>query len=93
MSEPRQAPPYERHLQTIISGIALAILLWVGVTTQNTSVELAKLGVEMQYLRTQINANTQALKLPDGKFDLIERRLDNIEQQLTIHMNGKESHD
>lgn len=83
---PRPAPPLERHFQTVVSGIALAILLWVGVTTQSTAVEMAKMSVEVAYLRTQINANTQALKVPDGKFSRIEERLDSIESALQAHM-------
>ena len=73
----------------MVSGVALAILLWVGVTTQNTAVEMAKMSVEIAYLRTQINANTQALKVPDGKFSRIEERLDSIETALQQHMNGE----
>ena len=69
---------FERHLQTIIVMIVVALLLWVGATTQQTAIAVAKLSVDVNYLQAEI-------KKPDSKFDEIEQRLDRIERSLLQH--------
>jgi tRNA(Phe) wybutosine-synthesizing methylase Tyw3 len=66
----------ERHAQTVIVLIMVALLLWVGATTQQTAINVAKLGVDVTYLQQQVAK-------PDSKFREIEVRLDRIESQLT----------
>ena len=69
-----QARGLERHAQTVIVLILTALLLWVGTTTQDMSVAIAKLEVEMKYLRetphpvdvnqlTQIESRLQAIEI------------------------------
>lgn len=81
MPEDYNGPRLERHAQTVIVLILVALLLWVGSTTQQTAINVAKLSVDVTYLQS-------AIKEPDGKFDEIEVRLDRIEQQLMRHMDG-----
>ena len=45
---------FERHAQTALVLLLVALLLWVGKTTQTTSVEIAKLRVELGYLKVSI---------------------------------------
>jgi tRNA(Phe) wybutosine-synthesizing methylase Tyw3 len=66
----------ERHAQTVIVLIVVALLLWVGATTQQTAITVAKLSVDVAYLQS-------AIQRPDEKFKEIESRLDRIEKQLT----------
>ena len=68
----------ERHLQTLIVIIIVGLLGWVGTTVQETQVAVAKLTVELQFVKNE-------LRKPDQKFQRIEERLDSIERALDIH--------
>ena len=45
---------FERHAQTALVMLLVALLLWVGNTTQKTSVAVAEMRVEITYLKTAI---------------------------------------
>lgn len=68
----------ERHLQTLIVLILVALLVWVGTTVQDTQVAVAKLTVEVQFLKSRVDE-------PGKKFAEIEKRLDGIEKTLNKH--------
>ena len=42
---------FERHAQTALVLLLVALLLWVGNTTQQTAVTVAKMSVELAYLK------------------------------------------
>lgn len=65
----------ERHTQTVLVMVLVALLLWVGVTVQRTSVAVAELKVEVGHLHDTSDGD-------EIKFQRIERRLDAIESQL-----------
>ena len=44
----------ERHTQTALVLLLVALLLWVGGTTQNTAVSVAEMRVEVAYLKAAI---------------------------------------
>lgn len=71
----------ERHLQTLIVIIIVGLLGWVGTTVQSTEVAVARLTVELEFLKEE-------MRVPITKFDSFERRLDRIEQSLNTHMNN-----
>ena len=75
----------ERHLQTLIVVIIVGLLGWVGTTVQETQVAVAKLTVELEFLKKEIQA-------PTRKFETIETRLDSIERKLGIHMGDELNH-
>ncbi len=75
MTEGQRVRSIERHTQTILVLVLVALLLWVGGTVQSTSVEVAAMGVEIRHLQAQIEK-------PNAKFFEIEKRLDAIERQL-----------
>ena len=66
---------FERHAQTALVLLLVALLIWVGKTTQDTSVQIAKLHVHIENLQRQAVPTAQ-------KFKEIEVRLDSIERQL-----------
>lgn len=66
---------FERHAQTALVLLVVALLAWVGKTTQETAVTIAKLHVHVDTLQRQTAPTTQ-------KFREIEKRLDSIERQL-----------
>ncbi len=70
----------ERHAQTVLVLVLVALLLWVGSTTQSTQVAVAQLSVEIEHMKRE-------LQKPEKKFAEIERRLDAIEKALNVHMN------
>ena len=45
---------FERHAQTALVLLLVALLLWVGSTTQKTSVAIAELRVELGYLKVSV---------------------------------------
>jgi len=45
---------FERHAQTALVMLLVALLLWVGNTTQNTSVAVAEMRVEIVYLKNAV---------------------------------------
>lgn len=66
---------FERHAQTALVLLVVALLVWVGKTTQDSAVTMASLKVEIQHLQRQTEPTAR-------KFNEIERRLDSIEKQL-----------
>jgi hypothetical protein len=50
----RVSSAFERHTQTALVMLLVALLLWVGNTTQQTSIEVAELKVEIRYLKNAI---------------------------------------
>ena len=69
----------ERHLQTLIVIVIVGLLGWVGTTVQSTEVAVAKLAVEIEFLKKDIHMDGVGMAE-------IERRLDSIEQKLEAHM-------
>lgn len=45
----------ERHAQTVLVMVLVALLLWVGQTTQQTSLAVARLQVEVEFLRNELS--------------------------------------
>lgn len=63
MSEPQQADTtgekvtrWERHIQSAIGAVIVALMLWVGQSIQSQSVAIAKLQVQVAQEQTQIAA-------------------------------------
>jgi hypothetical protein len=73
----------ERHLQTLIVIIIVGLLGWVGTTVQSTEVAVARLTVEVEFLKKE--TLTDATTMIE-----IEKRLDTIEQSLNAHMTNSE---
>ena len=46
---------FERHAQTALVLLLVALLLWVGNTTQQTAVTVAEMRVEMAYLKVKVD--------------------------------------
>ena len=46
---------FERHAQTVMVLMLVALLLWVGATTQNTAVAIAEMRVEIAYLKVSVD--------------------------------------
>ena len=76
---------FERHAQTALVLLLVALLIWVGKTTQDTSVAIAQLKVQIQHLQSQTAPTTQ-------KFREIEKRLDSIERKLQS-ISDRQEHD
>lgn len=68
----------ERHAQTVLVLILVALLLWVGQTTQQTSIAVARLQVEVAFLR-------QELTRPNAAHAEYERRLGQLEAKSHEH--------
>lgn len=65
MSDQNEQKPvssiFERHLQTGIQALLVAVCLWMASTINSSSVQIAELSVEVRNLREQLtNLQTQA---------------------------------
>jgi hypothetical protein len=67
----RVTSAFERHAQTSAVMLLVALLLWVGNTTQNTAVAVAEMRVEMVYLKATMNR-------PDPQFAELSKRIDTL---------------
>lgn len=76
---------FERHAQTALVLLLVALLIWVGKTTQDTAVQIAQLHIHIENLQRQTLPTNQ-------KFKEIEVRLDSIERQLQS-IRDKQNHD
>lgn len=45
---------FERHAQTALTVLVVGLLAWVGVTTQTTAIDVAKLTVKVEQLEQEI---------------------------------------
>ncbi len=45
---------FERHTQTALVLLLVALLLWVGSTTQTTAVSIAEMRIEIAYLKVSV---------------------------------------
>ena len=84
--EPLDRTSIERHLQTLIVIIIVGLLGWVGTTVQETQVAVAKLTVEMEFLKIEVAR-------PSSQIFNLEHRLDELESEVNLHINGDERHD
>lgn len=84
--EPLDRTSIERHLQTLIVIIIVGLLGWVGTTVQETQVAVAKLTVEMEFLKIEVAR-------PSSQIFNLEHRLDALESEVNLHINGDERHD
>ena len=84
MAEDQSRVNVERHLQTLIVIIIVGLLGWVGTTVQSTEVAVAKLTVELEFLKEE-------MRIPNERFANFEKRLDSIETQLNNIKNQMEN--
>lgn len=88
MNTPKDGPltgSFERHAQTALVLILVALLLWVGNTTQNTAVTVAEMRVEVAYLKAiseqpppQYSEMSKRLDDQHARIDYLESRLDQL---------------
>lgn len=64
---------FERHAQTALVLLLVALLLWVGSTTQETSVSVAELRVEIAYLKVSVERPHAHVELAQSIQDIRQR--------------------
>lgn len=62
---------FERHAQTALVLLLVALLLWVGSTTQATAITVSAMRVEVAYLKA-------AAMQPQPAYQELTKRLDNL---------------
>lgn len=78
----------ERHTQTALVLLLVALLLWVGGTTQNTAVSVAEMRVEIAYLRRQIERPNEGLAQLNASILDIRSRLMILEDKIIASTNS-----
>lgn len=66
---------FERHAQTALVLLLVALLIWVGNTTQITAVSVAEMRVELAYLKA-------AALAPDVRYSELSKRVDDTNSRL-----------
>lgn len=81
----------EKHFQTIVVTILLAVSGWVAVTTQGTSVQVATLQVKVEGLQERLDAgNIDRYRSADAARDLLlrDQRIDRLEDRIEALEDG-----
>lgn len=82
----RNVPAFERHAQTALVLILVALLLWVGQTTQHTSVVVAEMRVELAFLKAyHARPSSEYIEIAK-RVDLLEGMVQKLEAR--EHGNG-----
>lgn len=71
----RSLNSFERHAQTGLTLVLVALLVWVGSTTQTTQIKLAELAVEVNNLK-------DAVRTPDSRVNDLTHRIETIEKHI-----------
>lgn len=72
----------ERHAQTILALIVVALLIWVGTTTQDASVKIAALEVQVNALQVRIDTPSPSVMLLIDQNKEMRSRILNLESHL-----------
>ena len=72
---------FERHAQTALVLVLVALLLWVGDTTQNTSLVVAEMRVELAFLKASNEKPSDEIKLLNSRVDTLEALVFAMEQR------------
>jgi len=68
---------FERHAQTVLVMLLVALLVWVGNTTQNTSLTVARMSVELTYLKRYVES-------PKAEYVELSKRVDSQAARLAM---------
>ena len=68
----RKGTAFERHSQTGLTLLGVALLVWVGSTTQSTQIKLAELAVEVNNMKDIVRA-------PQANLDNLTARVKALE--------------
>lgn len=64
---------FERHAQTALVLLLVALLLWVGNTTQSTAISVAEMRVEIAYLKAAVDQPHEHNALQEAISDCRQR--------------------
>ena len=64
---------FERHTQTALVLLLVALLLWVGSTTQTTAVSIAEMRIEIAYLKVSVERPHEHESTQEAITDLRQR--------------------
>lgn len=71
----------ERHTQTVVVLVLAALLLWVGNTTQETSVSVAEMRIEVAFLKAAAVGPSPGIKILNERVDRLSIRVTNLENE------------
>lgn len=71
---------FERHAQTALVLLLVALLLWVGSTTQETSVSVAEMRIEISYLKASVDKPHEHVSMAQSVGDC-QKRLTALENR------------
>lgn len=77
----RSVPAFERHAQTALVLVLVALLLWVGQTTQRTAVVVAEMRVEVAFLKAYHSGPSSEFQEMAKRVDILERLVLTMEQR------------
>ena len=75
---------FERHAQTALVLLLVALLMWVGNTTQNTALSVAEMRVELVFLKAAIERPDSELEAANLSIADLRARMLQLEARNTI---------
>ena len=75
MDEVQNSKSFERHTQTALVLLLVALLLWVGSTTQITAVAVAEMRIEIAFLKA-------AASTPPPQYVEMSKRVDDLSTRI-----------
>lgn len=82
MAEQESRPGIERHFQTFVSTVAVAVMLWVGNTLNGLQTEFATVKQQVITSTSQLNAGMMEREALRKDVISLLIRVDRLEQQL-----------
>jgi outer membrane murein-binding lipoprotein Lpp len=79
-----QNKAFERHAQTGLVLLVVALLAWVGLTVNENQIKLAELSIQVQNLNNQVAA-------PTARVNDLTRRIELIEEAVLNNINRPRS--
>lgn len=87
MTELKIPNSFERHAQTSLVLLLVALLLWVGSTTQQTAVSIAEMRIEIAYMKAVTSKPPQTYFELSKRIDDLNARVKHVEDIYTKPQN------
>ena len=84
MKNQKQSPPWERHLQSILTSLVLAGIIWLGSTANTNSKNLAVMAVQLENLEARLTdlKGSMADRFTGADGKRLSARIDKLEDEL-----------
>lgn len=76
---------FERHAQTALTLLLVALLIWIGASVQDTAVTMAQVRVEMTYIKLELDGTLPKIDKLSDEVRENSDRIEKLEDDLREH--------